>query len=327
MVYQFSLAPLLLDAFLNEDAGPLTEWLASLGELPPGTTYLNFTASHDGIGVRSLEGLLPAERIARLVDAVRARGGLVSERRKPDGSDAPYELNITYFDALRPADDPSHESKARALLASQAIMLALRGVPGVYFHSLVGTPNDHASVAATGRSRSINRRKFQLDELQRIVTTPGASQSLVFEQYRRMLATRIAQPAFHPQAAQVVYRFSNPAILGFLRTIVEQLKGATYIDQIVVVLGIAPQLSDYQQARNLIAPLGDKAQVLWTDGPRLRELYENLCDTGFNVSTPGKGRSVWTAFGYLLADPRLQAFVLSSARWPAWACRSSPVTS
>jgi glucosyl-3-phosphoglycerate synthase len=92
--------------------------------------------------------------------------------------------------------------------------------------------------------------------------------------------------------------------------IVEQLKDAPYIDQIVVVLGVAPDVDDYRVTRNIVAELGEKAQVLWTDGPRLRELYDDLRDAGFNLATPGKGRSVWTAFGYLLADPRLQAFAL-----------------
>ena len=50
MVYQFSLPPLLLDAFLNEDALPLKRWLANLQSPPAGATYFNFTASHDGVG-------------------------------------------------------------------------------------------------------------------------------------------------------------------------------------------------------------------------------------------------------------------------------------
>ena len=92
--------------------------------------------------------------------------------------------------------------------------------------------------------------------------------------------------------------------------IIDQLKGATYIDQIVVTLGVAPSEEDYRETMSLVAALGNKAQVLWTDGPRVTRLYEELMDAGLNVSVPGKGRSVWTAFGYLLADPRLKAFAL-----------------
>ena len=91
-VYQFSLPPLLLDAFLSGDAGALNTWLRDL-EYPAGAmTYFNFTASHDGIGVRPLEGLVPPERISALADRVRQLGGRVNMRSKPDGSESPYEL-------------------------------------------------------------------------------------------------------------------------------------------------------------------------------------------------------------------------------------------
>ncbi|MEX1224278.1 MAG: alpha-amylase family glycosyl hydrolase, partial [Pirellulales bacterium] len=128
MIYQFSLAPLLLDACYQEDAQYLTAWLDGLQPLEAGTTYFNFTASHDGVGVRPAEGLLPEERLHALVEEVRARGGRVNTRRRPDGSDAPYELNITYFDALGwPPDDAGADESlhVRRFLTSQAIMLAL----------------------------------------------------------------------------------------------------------------------------------------------------------------------------------------------------------
>ena len=164
MVYQFSLPPLLLDATLNEDAGILRAWLEDFAEPPAGATYFNFTASHDGIGVRPLEGLVSPARLERLVQWVRQQGGRVSLRRQPDGSEAPYELNVTYLDALA---DPVRNRKlhVRRFLASQAMMLAVRGIPAVYFHSLVGTQNDLQGVAASGQARRINRRRFTRAEL------------------------------------------------------------------------------------------------------------------------------------------------------------------
>ncbi len=92
--------------------------------------------------------------------------------------------------------------------------------------------------------------------------------------------------------------------------IVQQLRDVSYIDQIVVVLGVAPQEEDFRQTQEAVASLGEQARVLWTDGPRVTGLYQTLIDAGLNLSVPGKGRSVWTAFGYLLADPRLKAFAL-----------------
>jgi len=146
MVYQFSLPPLLLEAMLSQDARPLKRWLLDLEPAQPGTTYFNFTASHDGVGVRPLEGLIGEDRFGQLVDAIRRRGGLISTKRDADGTDTPYELNISYFDALSAPEAPDPELHVRRFLASQAIMLSLRGIPGVYFHSLVGTPNDLSGV-------------------------------------------------------------------------------------------------------------------------------------------------------------------------------------
>lgn len=217
MVYQFSLPPLLLEALLSQDAQPLKRWLMGLEAAQPGTTYFNFTASHDGVGVRPLEGLVIGDRFERLVHAIRARGGLVSTKRNSDGTDTPYELNISYLDALASPENPDPKLQVRRFLTSQAIMLSLRGIPGVYFHSLVGTPNDHAGVEASGHARRINRRKYTLSELTDTLSNEGAVQQLVFRGYQRLLRNRIQQSAFHPDAAQTVFETSDPAVVAFLR--------------------------------------------------------------------------------------------------------------
>ncbi|EMI26490.1 glycosyltransferase family protein [Rhodopirellula europaea] len=92
--------------------------------------------------------------------------------------------------------------------------------------------------------------------------------------------------------------------------IVRELAQADYIASIVVSLGVAPDQSDYDETCAKIAPLGDRAKVLWTDGPEVQGLYNELIESGIDVSVPGKGRSVWTAFGYLLDDPNIETFVL-----------------
>lgn len=93
-------------------------------------------------------------------------------------------------------------------------------------------------------------------------------------------------------------------------TIIRELKNATFIDQISITLGVAPEQSDYRETCEKVASLGPRAEVMWTDGPRIQGLYQELNDAGLNLAVPGKGRSVWTSFGYLLADPKLKAFVL-----------------
>lgn len=92
--------------------------------------------------------------------------------------------------------------------------------------------------------------------------------------------------------------------------IVRELEAADYIDTIVVSLGVAPEKSDYEATVAKVASLGKRCKVLWTDGPEVQDMYGQLVDSGISVSTPGKGRSVWTAFGFLLADPEIDTFVL-----------------
>lgn len=244
MVYQFSLAPLLLDASLSGDAEPLRAWLSDLEPPQPGTTYFNFTASHDGVGVRPLEGLVSAERFQRLVDAVKARGGLVSTRRQPDGSDTPYELNIAYVSALdEPTPLPS-ELHARRFLSTQAFMLGLQGIPGIYFHSLVGTENHMEGVQETGRARSINRRKFAADDLECRLGDAESTAARIFDGYRHLLRTRRQQPAFHPEARQEIIDAGSKSLLAFRR--IPTASGAP----VTVVTNFAAQAAsfDAQQA-------------------------------------------------------------------------------
>lgn len=260
MVYQFSLAPLLLDALLTGDARPLASWLANLAPAPPGATYFNFTASHDGVGARPLEGLLPPERIERLLEAVRLRGGRVSYKRDSDGGESPYELNITYYSALAPLDAPDGDAHVRAFLASQAIALALRGVPGVYFHSLVGTPNDQAGVEASGQARRINRRKFEWDELQAILTDEQSPPVRVFAGYKRLLDARRGHPAFHPDGDQQVWDVDDSAVLALLRSSPDRARHVLMLANV----GRLPRRIDLRQYPNW--RFG--ADLLQADAPR-----------------------------------------------------------
>ena len=255
MVYQFSLAPLLLDAFLTGDAKPLKEWLRSLEPAGAGMTFFNFTASHDGIGVRPLEGLVSQERLDRLVEAVRLREGHVSTKRDSTGSISPYELNITYFSALTDSAESDPGLSVRRFLSSQAVMLALQGVPGIYFHSLVGTKNDLIGVEQTGRSRSINRRKFARDELENILSEDNSTERRVFDGYRNMIRTRVRQPAFHPDAAQQVIDLNNPALISFLRTSLDETQNVLVLANVSGV-PVAVDLSAFEDLKLSIDLLG-----------------------------------------------------------------------
>lgn len=206
MVYQFPLPPLILHALHTGDASRLSAWAATIERVSDQTTFFNFTASHDGIGLRPLTGLLVEREINELVETVKAHGGFVSYKNNPDGTQSPYELNITYFDAIT-HPDVTAANPALAVdrfILSQAIMLAFIGVPGIYLHSLFGSRNDHAGVEKTGRYRSINREKLNADVLLAELSNPLSLRAQVFSRYRQLLAARAAEPAFHPLGRQTV---------------------------------------------------------------------------------------------------------------------------
>ena len=215
MVYQFTLPPLVLHAIHEEDARTLGRWAAELAPPPPGCTFLNFTASHDGVGVRPLEGLVEPEALDRLVAAIRERGGKVGMRRMADGSERPYELNITYFDAFAEPGVMSTSAQVARFLCSQTIMLAFRGVPAFYFHSLVGSRNASEAVEELGYDRAINRARFDYGELMRTLACAG-HEAKIFDELRRRIQIRASQPAFHPDAEQRVLEL-DPALLTFER--------------------------------------------------------------------------------------------------------------
>jgi sucrose phosphorylase len=208
MVYNFTLPPLLLHTFLSEDAGEFSQWAATLETPSDETTFFNFTASHDGIGVRPVEGILSEKQIERLIQTVRKNGGQVSYKQNPDGSQSPYELNITYVDALRRDDGLD----AERFLASQSIQAALPGVPGIYIHSLLGSHNWLEGVAQTGRARTINRQKLQVQPVMDELQNPESFRYRVFHPYIHLLQRRQAQEAFHPNAAFEILRLDQRVV-------------------------------------------------------------------------------------------------------------------
>lgn len=204
MVYQFSLPPLLLHAILSENASYLTQWAKSLKPLPKNCTYFNFTSSHDGIGVRPLEGLVPDNEFMALVEGMRKRGAFVSEKQNPDGSLSPYELNITYFDAFSDYNG-SQSLQEKRYICSQILMLSLKGVPGIYFHNFTATRNNMKGVSITGRYRTINRKKWNYEELTDALSDPDTNTHRIFHRYREIIKKRNKHPAFHPFGKQIVH--------------------------------------------------------------------------------------------------------------------------
>jgi sucrose phosphorylase len=216
MVYNFSLPPLTLHTFHSGNATRLSQWAATLDLPSDRVTFFNFCASHDGIGLTPVRGILSDGEIDTMAERVLALGGFVSYKANGDGSQAAYELNISYLNALAlPNVTESEGLIARRFLASQAIMLALRGIPGIYFHSLFGSQNWLEGVQKTGRNRTINRQKLQRSELEQALK--HGLRKLVFSGYCALLHIRTAEKAFHPVGKQEILNL-HPAVFAILRS-------------------------------------------------------------------------------------------------------------
>jgi len=254
-VYQFSLPPLLLHGLLRGTSKHLRNWAANLAPPPKGCYFLNFTASHDGVGVRPLEGILPKEEVLSLAKEIEAKGGKVSMRSMPDGSESPYELNVTYYSAL---SDPKESELGEArFLCSQALALSLQGIPAVYFHSLCATPNDQEGLAETGRARTLNRKKWQLNDLESMLGKKNTTGSKVFDWYVTILRKRGAAPAFHPDASQEILDLGD-SVFGLVRSSVDRNQSIAclynFLPESSVVKRV-PQIRELfpdHQARDLI---------------------------------------------------------------------------
>lgn len=202
-IYNFPLPPLILHAMLSGSARYLRAWQAAMPPAPPGCTYLNFTASHDGIGMRPVEGLLPDGEIKRSIETVQRNGALISMRTLPDGGQSVYELNSGYYPAMAETFDGSGaELQFERFIASQTIVMSLEGIPAFYIHSILATPNDHEAVARRGMNRAINRHQWHYPDVLGRLKEAGSDQAKALSYLSERLRIRALQPAFHPNATQ-----------------------------------------------------------------------------------------------------------------------------
>jgi sucrose phosphorylase len=231
LVYNFSLPPLTLHAFATGDAGPLSRWAAGLA-VPAGGTLLNFLASHDGVGVTPAKGLV--DDIGTIIKAVQDRGGLVSYKATPDGP-VPYELNISWSDAVAPID-ASDDERVAALLASYAVACAMDGVPAVYFHSLAGSRSWQEGPGVLGYNRAVNRQRPRAGDLESALDDPSSMRARSLAGFRMLLAARGQRPAFAPDSPRMVLSAGGPVFA------VERGSGS---DRILVFVNCGRVVVDY----------------------------------------------------------------------------------
>ncbi|MFY0680531.1 MAG: sugar phosphorylase [Thalassovita sp.] len=220
-VYNFSLPPLVLHAMMSGSAEVLNRWQGTMPPAQLGCAYLNFTASHDGIGMRPAEGLLSPEAQAQVIGKVRDFGGQVSMRALPNGGEAPYELNITWYEAMKGTFSGEDEWQFERFMASQTLVMALEGIPAFYVHALLGTDNDQAGFEKSGHNRAINRHRWDYAELNTRLEDGTSTQSRVMNEVLRRMGVRRLQQAFHPNATQFTLQLDE-RIFGVWRQSLER---------------------------------------------------------------------------------------------------------
>jgi glucosylglycerate phosphorylase len=241
MVYQFPLPPLVFFSFITENALKLSMWAKSLEETPlsTGTAYFNFLASHDGIGIRPIEGILTTHERDLMVETVIKHGGRVSFKSNSDGSKSPYELNISYMDALTDPSTADNKKRADKFLAAQAILLSVAGVPGIYVHSLLGSQNWYEGVEQSGINRRINREKLNYERLCKELEDSEDIRSMVFAGLSKLIRLRRQQSAFSPDASQKVL-FLDERAFSFIR------HNNSTDEKILVIVNVSDQEYDIE---------------------------------------------------------------------------------
>ena len=215
-IYNFSLPPLLINTLITGNCLYLKRWLMSMPPAQDGTTYFNFIASHDGVGLRPAEGLLSDPEIGELINTMKSFGGAISWRTSESGEQKAYEMNISLFDALQGTTNGPDKWGMQRFICAHAIMLALEGIPGIYIHSLLGTRNDYEKLKNTHHNRAINRHRWDYPTLEEKLADQDNPHAKVLNQMLTLIDIRTNQKAFHPNATQFTLHLGL-SLFGFWR--------------------------------------------------------------------------------------------------------------
>ncbi len=219
MVYNFALPPLVLHTFYRQDSTTLSRWVEGLTLEAETCTFFNFLDSHDGIGLMGVKDILTPQDRQFIIDKAQEHGGLISYKSAADGSEEPYEINITWYSALNQKPELCGEDIAfqvKRFVASRIIAMVIQGVPGIYLHSLIGTRNDIAAVT-TSDQRAINRTLIDEKLIKQALKDPLSKVSRINRELGRLISIRTQHRAFHPNGDQRVL-FVDPRVFCLMRT-------------------------------------------------------------------------------------------------------------
>lgn len=94
-----------------------------------------------------------------------------------------------------------------------------------------------------------------------------------------------------------------------IHQIIKETKDVTYLHEIVVTMGRTDE-SQFKKAKEFFSGLPQRTRLIWNTGPGIGNLYKLLEENGLSVGGDGKGRSCWTAYGYILSREESKVIAL-----------------
>ena len=251
-IYNFSLPPLLIHAFLFENSSYLNKWSKNLPNTKNGNCYLNFIASHDGIGIRPSEGLLRKKTLNNFLNRLKKNGSKFSYRKVQNKAKKVYEANITVFDALKKSDyDIQGKFYFERYISSHAIMISFEGIPAIYFNSIFGTSNDEAKYIITGNNRDVNRYRWNFKNITNKLKNNKSKQNIFYQNICNLLNIRRKQKAFHPNALRINLNFGKK-VYAFKRVSIDKKQTILCITNLSSKIQKTKISKKYHKMKNLI---------------------------------------------------------------------------
>ena len=251
-IYNFSLPPLLIHAFLFENSSYLNKWSKNLPNTKNDNCYLNFIASHDGIGIRPTEGLLNKKTLNNFLNRLKKNGSKFSYRKVQNKAKKVYEANITVFDALKKSDyDIKGKFYLERYISCHAIMISFEGIPAIYFNSIFGTSNDEAKYIITGNNRDVNRYRWNFKNITNKLKNNKSKQNIFYQNICNLLNIRRKQKAFHPNALRINLNFGQK-IYAFKRVSIDKKQTILCITNLSSKIQKTKISKKYHKMKNLI---------------------------------------------------------------------------
>ena len=251
-IYNFSLPPLLIHAFLFENSSYLNKWSKNLPNTKNDNCYLNFIASHDGIGIRPTEGLLNKKTLDNFLNRLKKNGSKFSYRKVQNKAKKVYEANITVFDALKKSDyDIKGKFYLERYISCHAIMISFEGIPAIYFNSIFGTSNDEAKYIITGNNRDVNRYRWNFKNITNKLKNNKSKQNIFYQNICNLLNIRRKQKAFHPNALRINLNFGKK-VYAFKRVSIDKKQTILCITNLSSKIQKTKISKKYHKMKNLI---------------------------------------------------------------------------